>query len=113
MWRDLKAILAAVPRLAGVEKKHAEVTAENRAALKDLRVERQARRERQVRIAARPGTPDGLIPTGAQASAALALARDVAPLRERLARLEAVGAGAGRTRLPIAAAGPGDGIGET
>lgn len=88
VWDDIKAILLALHRLSESEKKLAELAAENKAAIKDLRAQVQELRERQIRIEARLESLDEVVTTKAQATAALAVAQALAPMAERLARLE-------------------------
>ncbi len=100
MWQDLKAVALAVHRLTEAERKLAELAAENRVALKELRTEMQSLRDRQLRLEARLEALDEVISTKAQATAALAVAQALGPLMERLARLEAGRGDGGRPRLP-------------
>lgn len=88
IWSDIKAVALALHRLSESEKKLAEVAAENKAAIKELRVQVQALREQQVRIEVRLDSLDEVVSTKAQATAALAVAQALAPLTERLVRLE-------------------------
>ncbi len=88
-WQDLKAVALAVHRLTEAEKKLAEMAAENKAAIKELRGLVQDLRERQLKIEARMESLDEVVSTRAQATAALAVAHALAPIMERLARLEA------------------------
>ena len=49
-WDDLKAVALALHRLSESEKKLAELAAENKAAVKELRAIMQELRERQLKI---------------------------------------------------------------
>ncbi|MBL6082516.1 hypothetical protein JMJ56_31615 [Belnapia sp. T18] len=88
IWNDLKAVALAVHRLTEAEKRLAELAAENKAAIKELRGQMQELRERQIRIEAKLESLDEVVTTKAQASAALAVAQALGPIMERLARLE-------------------------
>ena len=88
IWDDLKAVALAVHRLTEAEKKLAELAAENKSAIKELHATVQELRERQIRIETRLETLDDVVTTKAQATAAMAVAQALAPLMERLARLE-------------------------
>ena len=87
-WDDLKAVALALHRLSESEKKLAELAAENKAAVKELRATMQELRERQLKIETRLDALDEIVTTKAQATAALAVAQALAPIMERLARLE-------------------------
>jgi malate/lactate dehydrogenase len=87
-WDDLKAVALALHRLSESEKKLAELAAENKAAVKELRAIMQELRERQLKIETRLDALDEIVTTKAQATAALAVAQALAPIMERLARLE-------------------------
>ena len=79
------------------------MAAENKAVIRELRAQVQEVRERQVRIEARLDSLDEVISTKAQATAALAVAQALAPMMERLARLEVRdGIDGGAPRLPPA-----------
>ncbi len=99
IWDDLKAVVLALHRLSESEKKLAEMAADNKAAVKELRATMQELRERQLRIEIRLDSLDEVITTKAQATAALSVAQALAPIMERLARLEARGGGTA-ARLP-------------
>jgi hypothetical protein len=89
IWDDLKAVALAVHRLTEAEKKLAELAAENKAAIRELRGQMQELRERQIRMEARLESLDEVVTTKAQGSAAMAVAQALGPILERLARLEA------------------------
>jgi hypothetical protein len=95
IWDDVKAVGLALHRLTESEKKLAEMAADNKAAVKELRATMQDLRERQIRIEAKLESLDEVVTTKAQATAAMAVAQALAPIMERLARLEARGGGEG------------------
>jgi chromosome segregation ATPase len=95
IWNDLKAVALALHRLSESEKKLAELAAENKAAIKELRATMQELRERQIKIETRLESLDEVVTTKAQATAAMAVAQALAPMMERLARLEVRGGGEG------------------
>lgn len=88
IWDELKAVALAVHRLTEAEKKMAEMAAENRAAVKELRALLQDMRDRQLRLEGRMDSLDEIASSKAQGMAALAVANALGPMMERLARLE-------------------------
>ena len=100
IWDDLKAVALAVHRLTEAEKKLAEIAAENKAAIRELRGQMQELRERQIRIEARLESLDEVVTTKAQGSAAMVVAQALGPILERLARLEAQSPGPPRLPPP-------------
>jgi chromosome segregation ATPase len=99
IWSDLKAVALAVHRLTEAEKKLAEIAADNKAAIKELRGVVQDLRDRQLKIETRMESLDEIISVKAQATAALAVAQTLGPIMERLARLETQNPGS-VARLP-------------
>ena len=93
--------MLAVHRLTQAEKQLAEQAAETPAALKAVREELAALRDRQTRIETPLEGLDTKVMTqaesAARSAAALAVGRDIGSLRERLA---AIGMRAGTGRLP-------------
>lgn len=93
VWDDLKAMMLAVHRLTQAEKQLAEQAAETRAALKAVREEFAALRDRQTRLETLLEGLDSKVMTQAEAAArsaaTLAVSRDIGSLRERLAAVEA------------------------